>query len=115
MDVRPSGWAGNASASVKLGQIEFEYPTFELPAFSEMAPYLVGGFVGYIALCSALRFRRVNNTQAKLGFKSRESLARMTIAEAQMISKQMMYYEFPYFYDLSLRLALLKVRHYTDM
>lgn len=112
MDVRPSGLAGNATtASVKLGQIEFEYPVVELPTLAEMTPYLIGGFMSYVALCSALRFRRVNGTVARMGFKTRESLARMTIAEAQIISKQMMYYEFPIFYDLSLRLALLKVSH----
>lgn len=110
MDVKPSGRVGHASASVKLGQIEFEYPTFVLPTLAEATPYLLGGLVGYVALCSALRFRRINSTQARLGLKTRESLARMTIAEAQMISKQMMYWEFPIFYDLSLRLALLKVR-----
>lgn len=110
MDVRPSGVASNTTTtSVKLGQIEFEYPVVELPTLAEAAPYLIGGFIGYVALCSALRFRRVNSLEARLGFKTRESLARMTIAEAQMISKQMMYYEFPIFYDLSLRLALLKV------
>ena len=33
----------------------------------------------------------------------------MTIEEAQKITKNAMYYEFPIFYDLSLRFALLKV------
>lgn len=111
MDVRPSGAAGNGTTSVKLGQIEFEYSQVELPTLNEATPYLIGGFVCYVTLCNLLRFRRINRAQSKMGFKTKESLARMTIAEAQVISKQMMYYEFPIFYDLSLRLALLKVRH----
>lgn len=72
--------------------------------------YAVLGVVGYLSLCSALRFRRINNLKAKLKFTDRASLSRMTIEEAQVITKNAMYYEFPIFYDLSLRFALLRVR-----
>lgn len=39
----------------------------------------------------------------------------MTIDEARIITKHATYYEFPTFYDLSLRLALLRVRCPPDM
>lgn len=73
-------------------------------------PYIaLGGFLGYVGLCSALRFQRINSLQKKYGFTTRESLSRMTNDEAQQISLMAAQYEFPLFYDLALRVALFRV------
>lgn len=77
---------------------------------SSRLPYVaLGGFLGYVGLCSALRFQRINRLQKKYGFTTRESLSRMTNDEAQQISLMAAQYEFPLFYDLALRVALFRV------
>jgi hypothetical protein len=65
--------------------------------------------LGYLALCSMLRFQRINRLQNRLGFTDRLSLNRMTVADAQEILRTSINYDFPLIYDLSLRFALIKV------
>lgn len=100
-------WGLNASASAGLSSVGGQ--VFALPSTTSWSTYAVVGLVGYVTLCWALRFRRIKNLQSQLKFTDRASLSRMTIEEAQIIAKNAIYYEFPIFYDLSLRLALLKV------
>ncbi|KAJ3469316.1 hypothetical protein MRS44_003381 [Fusarium solani] len=69
---------------------------------------LVGAFLGYAALCSIFRFRRINALQSRLGFHDRKSLGRMTNEEAHQIVRNIANFEFPLFYDLSVRLALFE-------
>ena len=68
------------------------------------------GLIAYLAICSFLRLKRINDTQEKYGFTSRESLRTMTNEQAQAIVKQLASLESPICYDLSLRIALFKVR-----
>lgn len=72
-------------------------------------PVLVGAFLGYAALCSILRFRRINGLQSRLGFHDRKSLGRMTNEDAHRIVRNIANFDFPLFYDLSVRLALFEV------
>lgn len=67
-------------------------------------------FVFYVGLCSALRYQRINRLRARYGFPDRASLARMSNQDAQEIMTITSTYEFPTFFDLSLRLAVFKVR-----
>lgn len=73
-------------------------------------PVLVGLVLGYLAICSSLRFWRINRLQRKMGFNDRASLARMSSDEAQLILRHIMEYEFPMFYELALQFAIFKVR-----
>ncbi|KAF4121135.1 hypothetical protein GMORB2_2097 [Geosmithia morbida] len=71
--------------------------------------YAVLGLVGYASLVgSALRFCRVNRLQARYRYTDRESLSSMTVEDASVITNHMIRYEHTLFYDLSLRLALLR-------
>lgn len=64
--------------------------------------------VGYALLCSLLRFRRLNYMRSRFNYPDRASLAHMTNQDAYDIIKITTCYEFPFFYDLGLRFALLK-------
>ncbi|KAM5351262.1 hypothetical protein ACJ41O_003985 [Fusarium nematophilum] len=66
------------------------------------------GFIGYVLLCSLLRFWRIKSVLSRYGFHDRKSLGRMTNQEAHEIAKNTIYLEFPLFYDLSVRLALFE-------
>lgn len=79
------------------------------PSSWSSGPVLVGAFLGYAALCSIFRFRRINALQSRLGFHDRKSLSRMTNEEAHEIVRNLTNFEFPLFYDLSVRLALFEV------
>lgn len=70
---------------------------------------LLGLFVGYVALCSLFRFSRINSLRSKLGYHDRASLSRMTNQDAFEITSHLARFEFPLFYDLSVRLALFEV------
>lgn len=72
-------------------------------------PVLLGLFLGYVSLCSLLRFSRINSLVSKLGFHDRASLGRMTNQNAFEIVKTMANLEFPLMYDLATRLALFEV------
>lgn len=72
-------------------------------------PVLLGIFLGYVALCSLVRFSRVNSLRSKFGFHDRASLSRMTNQSAFEIVKVMANLEFPLFYDFGTRLALFEV------
>ncbi|KAI5465485.1 hypothetical protein BGZ63DRAFT_479229 [Mariannaea sp. PMI_226] len=64
--------------------------------------------IGYISLCSLLRFRRINYLRTRYKFDNRASLARMTNQDAFEIARNVIYLEFPLFYDLATRLALFE-------
>ncbi|KAK0104738.1 hypothetical protein ONS95_005008 [Cadophora gregata] len=71
-------------------------------------PYVVGGFLLYVMLCSALRFHRQFSMLRKYNLTGRKSLARMTNVEAQAIMCQLAEREFPKIYYTSVQFALFK-------
>ncbi|KAF4975839.1 hypothetical protein FZEAL_7428 [Fusarium zealandicum] len=71
-------------------------------------PVLLTALLGYVILCSLLRFRRINSLRSRYGFHERASLGGMTNQDAHEIVKNVFYFEFPLFYDLSVRLALFE-------
>ncbi|KAF4967184.1 hypothetical protein FSARC_5217 [Fusarium sarcochroum] len=71
-------------------------------------PIILGVFLGYVTLCSLVRFSRVNSLQSRLGFKDRASLSRMTNQDAFEIVNSIAQFDFPLFYDLAVRLALFE-------
>jgi len=85
----------------------------ELPALTKVAiswsPYLVTALLGYVGLCSLLRFRRRDAMAKKFNFPDRASFARMTTVEAQAITQVLAELEFPKLYELSIQFALFKV------
>lgn len=81
----------------------------KLPTSASWTKILTVSSISYVVLCSLLRFRRIKNVQSRYNFPDRASLARMTNQEAHEIVRTVIYYEFPLFYDLSLRFALFKV------
>lgn len=69
------------------------------------------GFTSYdAALCSLLRFRRIEDVRSPYPYAARASLARMANQDIPEIAKSPTSLKFPLFYDLSVRLALFKVR-----
>ncbi|KAF2842148.1 hypothetical protein M501DRAFT_928154 [Patellaria atrata CBS 101060] len=56
---------------------------------------LTASFIGYTAICQALRFRHRNALQAKYPYKTRADCARMTVDHAFEISLMLSRYEFP--------------------
>lgn len=74
------------------------------------APVVALGFISYAGFCSLLRFQRINGLKRRLNITGRDSLARMTNAQAQEICLVLGSYEFPKFYDLAMQVALLKVQ-----
>ena len=67
-------------------------------------------FISYATLCSYLRFQRINKLRQRYPYPDRASLAHMTNEDAQIIARNTSSYEFPYFYDLSQRYALFRVK-----
>ncbi|KAG4428732.1 hypothetical protein IFR05_015782 [Cadophora sp. M221] len=76
--------------------------------YTAWTPYVAGGFLFYILLCSALRFNRRDAMLKKFSFTDRKSLARMTNIEAQAIMCQLAELEFPKIYYTSVQFALFK-------
>lgn len=76
------------------------------PTTSVLAALLVG----WVFLCASLRFRRIDNLQKRLGYTDRASLARMTNNDAQVILQNIIEFEFPKLYLLSLQFAIFKAR-----
>ncbi|PHH90584.1 hypothetical protein CDD83_3228 [Cordyceps sp. RAO-2017] len=73
-------------------------------------PYvLVAAVATYVTLCSALRFRRLREMEARYGYTDRASLARMTNADAQAIVLADLTLEFPLVFELGGRFAIIKV------
>lgn len=71
---------------------------------------LVGlGLLGYVSLCSVLRFQRIRHLQSRLNYPDRQSLSRMTVSDAQEILNSIAKHDCPTMYDFSLRLALIRV------
>lgn len=105
--------AGNDSVSVSSPPSPttiWGYKVPEVADASSLAVYAILGIIGYSLLCSTLRPLRIRRLQARLGYTDRESLSRMSIEDAQFIAGHIARFEMPLFYDLSLRLALLRVR-----
>ena len=103
MSVSEPGLNSSSSAGFHSDLLTSFAPT----SFS--GPVLLGIFLGYVALCSLVRFSRVNSLRSKFGFHDRASLGRMTNQNAFEIVKVMANLEFPLFYDLGTRLALFEV------
>jgi hypothetical protein len=74
---------------------------------------ILAGFAGYVALCSALRFRRVKQHLNHLQYHTRESLSKMTVDDARVILQELLYTDFPFLYETSLQLALFRVLKIT--
>lgn len=72
-------------------------------------PMVVVGLIGYVGLCSLLRYRRVNALQEQFGLTDRKSLSQMTNEQARQICMKLADSEFPYFYNMALQVALMKV------
>ncbi|KAK1987505.1 hypothetical protein LZ30DRAFT_163945 [Colletotrichum cereale] len=70
---------------------------------------------GWIVLCAFLRFRRIVDLQKKMGFTDRGSLARMTNDQAHLILKNIIEFEFPKMYILSLQFAIFKTYGFESM
>ncbi|GKT41410.1 mycophenolic acid synthesis protein B [Colletotrichum spaethianum] len=62
----------------------------------------------WVTLCASLRFKRITNFQKQMGFSDRDSLALMTNNQAQLILKNIIEFEFPKMYILSLQFAIFK-------
>ena len=109
MGLSDSTWAGNASTAAESIDPVL-HQGFAVPSYSVLKPYLIASLIGYVTLCTALRHRRIKNFQKKMGFTDRASLSRMSVHQARAILGNMYHWEFPLFYDVSLRLALFRVR-----
>ncbi|OAA47250.1 67 kDa myosin-cross-reactive antigen family protein [Beauveria brongniartii RCEF 3172] len=73
------------------------------------------GLLVYAVVCSAFRFRRIGKTRAQYGFYDRASLGHMTNEQAHHIVKQLASLEAPTFFDLALRMALLRTFAIEDI
>jgi hypothetical protein len=73
-----------------------------------ITPALPLMFVLYIVLCSILRFQRRDTMQRKFNYPDRQSLSRMTNADAQAITVYLLELEFPKMYYTSIQFALFK-------
>ncbi|KAI6783930.1 uncharacterized protein J7T54_001806 [Emericellopsis cladophorae] len=107
MGLSDSTWAGNASTAAETIDPVL-HQGFVAPSYSALKPYLIASLIGYVTLCTALRHRRITNFQKKMGFTDRASLSLMSVYQAQAIARNMYYWEFPLFYDVSLRIALFR-------
>lgn len=65
----------------------------------------------YVILCSSLRFRNEKAMAQRYHYPTRASLAKMTNDDAQQILMNILDYEFPLIYKLSLQFGLFKVRN----
>ncbi|KAI1052329.1 hypothetical protein LB507_007765 [Fusarium sp. FIESC RH6] len=106
MDAHVSGSEPGLNSSSSAGFHSDLLTSFAPTSIS--GPVLLGIFVGYVALCSLVRFSRVNSLRFKFGFHDRASLGQMTNQNAFEIVKVMANLEFPLFYDLGTRLALFE-------
>jgi hypothetical protein len=73
------------------------------------SPYVGSAVVIYLFLCNILRFQRRDSMARKFNFPDRKSLAKMTNADAQIITSYMSELEFPKIYIVSVQFALFKV------
>lgn len=71
--------------------------------YAAWTPYIVGGLLSYIVLCSALRFKHRDAILKEFEYTDRKSLARMTNVEAQAIMGQLVELEFPKTYQTSVQ------------
>ncbi|CEN62349.1 hypothetical protein ASPCAL08985 [Aspergillus calidoustus] len=62
----------------------------------------------YPVLVSLLRFRRVKQIHKKYNYPTRESFARMTDEDAFQIQKNLVQFEFPFFFTKALQFALFR-------
>jgi hypothetical protein len=78
------------------------------PCSVHLRPWFVcSAVLGYVALCLAVRFRRVH--RRALDYPDRKSLSSMTTVAAQSIIMDMAEWEFPTLFERSLQFALFKV------
>jgi hypothetical protein len=65
--------------------------------------------ISYLALVRFLRFRRRNGLYRKFPFKTRKSLASMTIDDAMAIQQDLAQLEFPIVFSFAVFFAIFKV------
>lgn len=83
---------------------------FDMLAYGSYMPLLAAAVGCYALLCASLRFRRINKMQSRLGYTDRASLSQMSNKDSREIVEQITQYEFPFFYDMSLRFGIFRVK-----
>ncbi|KAL4872792.1 hypothetical protein BDV12DRAFT_161546 [Aspergillus spectabilis] len=74
----------------------------------QLLKYIFPFVAAYPILVSLLRFRRMKNIHKKYNYSARESFARMTDEDAFEIQKNLVQYEFPFFFTKALQFALFR-------
>ncbi|KAL4780478.1 hypothetical protein BJX76DRAFT_337997 [Aspergillus varians] len=74
----------------------------------QVLQYVFPLLVAYPVLVSLLRFRRMKQIHKKYNYPTRGSLARMTDEDAFQIQKNLIQYEFPFFFLKALQFALFR-------
>lgn len=75
----------------------------------QILQYVVPLVAAYPVLVALLRFRNMKRLHRKYNYPTRESFAQMTDEDAFQIQKNLIQFEFPFFYTKSLQFALFKV------
>jgi hypothetical protein len=75
----------------------------------QLLRYVLPLVAAYPVLVSLLRFRRVKQIHKKYNYPTRESFARMTDEDAFQIQKNLVQFEFPFFFTKALQFALFRV------
>lgn len=78
----------------------------------QVLQYVVPLVAAYPILASLLRFRNMKQIHKKYNYSTRESFARMTDEDAFEIQKNLIQYEFPFFFTKALQFALFRVSFY---
>ncbi|OJJ63493.1 hypothetical protein ASPSYDRAFT_83555 [Aspergillus sydowii CBS 593.65] len=74
----------------------------------QVLQYVVPLVAAYPILASLLRFRNMKQIHKKYNYPTRESFARMTDEDAFEIQKNLIQYEFPFFFTKALQFALFR-------
>jgi hypothetical protein len=75
----------------------------------QVLQYVAPLVAAYPVVCSLLRFRNMKQLHKKYNYPTRESFARMTDEDAFEIQKNLIQYEFPFFFTKALQFALFRV------
>ncbi|KAL4925843.1 uncharacterized protein BDV17DRAFT_167312 [Aspergillus undulatus] len=74
----------------------------------QILQYVAPLVAAYPVLCSLLRFSNMKKIHKKYNYPTRESFARMTDEDAFEIQKNLVQYEFPFFFTKALQFALFR-------
>ncbi|KAL4809555.1 hypothetical protein BDV18DRAFT_132330 [Aspergillus unguis] len=74
----------------------------------QILQYVAPFVAAYPVVCSLLRFRNMKQVHKKYNYPTRESFAKMTDEEAFEIQKNLIQYEFPFFFTKALQFALFR-------